>query len=138
MELNAFKLFVIDVGLMGAMADAPAAAMMVGNSIFSEYKGAFTELYVCMQMQGTHLPLFYYSAENSRIELDYVVQMGTEVYPVEVKAEENVRAKSMKTFLSKNPTLKGILLSMKSHSDSEQLERIPLYAFREAFTKSLL
>ena len=123
---------------MGAMVDAPAAAMIVGNNIFSEYKGAFTELYVCMQMQGDRLPLFYYSADNSRIELDYVVQMGAEVYPVEVKAEENVHAKSMKTFLTKNPTLKGILLSMKPHSDSEKLERIPLYAFREAFIHSLL
>ena len=88
-DFNAFKLFVLDVGLMGAMVDAPAAAMVVGNNIFSEYKGAFTELYVCMQMQGTYLPLFYYSAENSRIELDYVVQIGTEVHPIEVKAEEN-------------------------------------------------
>lgn len=71
-----------------------------------------------MQMQGTHLPMFYYSAENSRIELDYVIQIGTEAYPVEVKAEENVHAKSMKTFLSKNTTLNGILLSMKPHSYS--------------------
>lgn len=134
-DFNAFKLFVLDVGLMGAMVDAPAAAMVVGNNIFSEYKGAFTELYVCMQLQGTNLPLFYYSAENSRIELDYVVQIGTEVHPVEVKAEENVHAKSMKTFLSKNPTLKGILLSMKPHSDSDKLERIPLYAFREEFIR---
>lgn len=134
-DFNAFKLFVLDVGLMGAMVDAPAAAMVVGNNIFSEYKGAFTELYVCMQMQGTNLPLFYYSAENSRIELDYVVQIGTEVHPVEVKAEENVHAKSMKTFLSKNPTLKGFLLSMKPHSDSDKLERIPLYAFREEFIR---
>lgn len=137
-DFNAFKLFVLDVGLMGAMVEAPAAAMVAGNNIFSEFKGAFTELYVCMQMQGTRLPLFYYTADNSRIEMDYVVQMGTEVYPVEVKAEENVHAKSMKTFLARNPTLKGILLSMKPHSDSEQLERIPLYAFREAFIQSLL
>lgn len=134
-DFNAFKLFVLDVGLMGAMVDAPAAAMLVGNNIFSEYKGTFTELYVCMQIQGTRLPLFYYSADNSRIELDYVVQIGTEVYPVEVKAEENVYAKSMKTFLGKNPTLKGILLSMKPHSDDEKLERIPLYAFREEFIR---
>jgi len=88
-----------------------------------------------MQMQGTHLSLFYYSAENSRIELDYVIQIGTEAYPVEVKAEENVHAKSMKTFLSKNTTLNGILLSMKPHSYSDRLERIPLYAFREEFIR---
>ena len=131
-DFNAFKLFALDVGLMGAMVDAPAAAMLVGNNIFSEYKGTFTELYVCMQLQGIHLPLYYYSADNSRIELDYVVQMGTGVYPVEVKAEENVYAKSMKIFLEKNPTLKGILISMKPHSDNAKLERIPLYAFREA------
>lgn len=57
-DFNAFKLFMLDVGLMGAMVDAPAAAMIVGNSVFTEYRGAFTELYVCMQIQGIKLPLF--------------------------------------------------------------------------------
>lgn len=136
-DFNAFKLFMLDVGLMGAMVDAPAAAMMVGNTIFTEYKGAFTELYVCMQMQGTKLPIFYYNPDNSRIELDFVTQIGTAVFPVEVKAEVNVHAKSMSTFLSKHPDLYGVCLSMKPHFIKERLVNIPLFAFREAFMRGL-
>lgn len=136
-DFNAFKLFVLDVGLMGAMVDAPAAAMIVGNTIFTEYKGAFTELYVCMQMQGTKLPLFYYNADNSRIELDFVTQIGTNVFPVEVKAELNVHAKSMITFLTKNPDLRGVCLSMKPHFTKGRLEYIPLFAFREEFMRRM-
>lgn len=136
-DFNAFKLFVLDVGLMGAMVDAPAAAMMVGNTIFTEYKGAFTELYVCMQMQGTKLPLFYYNPDNSRIELDFVTQIGINVFPVEVKAELNVYAKSMSTFLSMHPDIDGICLSMKPHFNKGRLEYIPLFAFREEFMRRL-
>ncbi len=134
-EFGAFKLFLLDIGLMGAMADVPAAAVLVKDDILKEYKGAFTELFVCMQMQGTGIPLFYHSVESSRIEIDFVVQIGANVYPVEVKAEENVKSKSMKTFLQKHPDLQGIRLSMKNHILQDRLECIPLYAFREDFLK---
>ena len=109
----------------------------VGNTFFTEYKGAFTELYVCMQMQGTKLPLFYYNPDNSRIELDFVTQIGIKVFPVEVKAELNVYAKSMSTFLSMHPDIDGICLSMKPHFNKGRLEYIPLYAFREEFMRRL-
>ncbi len=130
-EFRAFKVFMLDIGLMGAMVAAPAAAMLVKNTIFTEYKGAFTELFVCMQLQGTDIPTFYHSLENSRIEIDFAVQLGTEVYPIEVKAEENVKSKSMQTFIKKHPELKGIRLSMKPRITQDWLECIPLYGFRE-------
>ena len=130
-DFDAFKLFVLDVGLMGTMVDADAGAVLVGNGIFSEYKGAFTELFVCVQMQGTDIPLYYHSVEASRIEIDFVAQIATEVYPIEVKAEENVQSKSMKTFIGKHPELRGIRLSMKPRISQDWLECIPLYAFRE-------
>ena len=130
-DLNAFKLFILDVGLMGAMVEAPAEAVLIGNKIFSEYKGAFTELFVCIQMSDTQIPLYTHSVESSRIELDFIVQIGNYVYPVEVKAEENLQSKSLKTFIQKNPDLRAIRLSMKPHISQEWLECIPLYAFRE-------
>lgn len=130
-EFGAFKIFMLDIGLMGAMVAAPAAAILVKNTIFTEYKGAFTELFVCMQLQGTGIPTFYHSLENSRIEIDFAVQLGTEVYPIEVKAEENVKSKSMQTFIKKHPELKGIRLSMKPRITQDWLECIPLYGFRE-------
>ena len=134
-DSNAFKLFLLDVGLMGAMVDAPASAVLVGNEIFSEYKGAFTELFVAAQLMGTGLPVFYHSAEDSRVELDFVVQIGSTVYPVEAKSEENLQSKSMKTFIQNHPDLRGIRLSMKPHISQDWLECIPLYAFCEEFKR---
>lgn len=134
-DINAFKLFILDVGLLGAMVDAPPEAVLIGNKIFSEYKGAFTELFVCTQMSDTQIPFYTHSVESSRIELDFVVQIGNNVYPVEVKAEENLQSKSLKTFIQKNPDLHAIRLSMKAHISQGWLECIPLFAFREEFIR---
>lgn len=137
-DISSFKLFLLDVGLMGAMVDAPASSVLVGDGIFSEYKGAFTELFVCSQMMSAGVPCYYHSVDNSTIELDFVVQMGSRVYPVEVKAEENVHAKSLKTFISKNADLTAIRLSMKKYIKQDWLECIPLYAFAEEFRRRMV
>ncbi|MCQ2975832.1 MAG: ATP-binding protein [Bacteroidales bacterium] len=136
-DLSAFKLFLLDVGLMGAMVDAPASSVLVNNKIFVEYKGAFTELFVCCQLINTNIPCFYHSSNNSTIEFDFVVQLSNNVYPVEVKAEENVHSKSLKTFIDKNSDLTGIRLSMKNYINQEWVESIPLYAFIEEFNRRL-
>lgn len=128
-ERDMFKLFVLDIGLMGAMADTPAGQILVGDNIFKEYKGAFTEVYVCSQLTTSGIPVFYHSVEKSRIELDFVIQLSDNVYPLEVKAEENVKAKSMKVFVDTHPEVTGIRLSMKDYIDQSWLENIPLYAF---------
>ena len=134
-EFGAFKLFMLDVGLMGAMVNAPAAAILVKDDLLTEYKGAFTELFVRMQLQSANVPTFYHSVEASRIEIDFAVQLGTKVYPVEVKAEENVKSKSLKTFIDKHSELNAIRLSMRPHIVQERIVNIPLYAFREAFIR---
>lgn len=130
-DYDAFKLFILDVGLMGAMADVPASQIMVADNIFKEYKGAFTEVYVKSQLATTTIPVYYHSVEKSRIELDFVIQLSDNVYPVEVKAEENVKAKSMKVFIDSNPHLKGIRLSLKNYENQSWIENIPLFAFLE-------
>lgn len=137
-EFGAFKLFMLDVGLMGAMVNAPAAAILVKDDLLTEYKGAFTELFVCMQLQSANVPTFYHSVEASRIEIDFAVQLGTKVYPVEVKAEENGKSKSLKTFIDKHSELNAIRLSMKPYIVQNRIENIPLYAFREAFMRMYL
>lgn len=134
-DANAFKLFINDIGLLGAMMGVPAAPVLTKNTIFTEYKGCFTEVFVCMQLQGIDVPVFYYTEEGSRIEIDFAVQIGNDVFPVEVKAEDNLQSKSMKTFIGKNPHLKGIRLSMKPFVDQDWLKCVPLYAFREYFIK---
>ena len=126
-DFSAFKLFMLDVGLMGAMVDAPTDAILIGDNIFSEYKGAFTELYVHNELVSRGYTLFYHSVDNSTIEIDFMLQMDSRVLPVEVKAEQNVKSKSLRTFINNNPELKGVRFSMKDYVDQGWMENIPLY-----------
>lgn len=133
-DSNAFKLYLLDVGLLGAMTDAPAASILIGDNIFSEYKGAFTENYVLQQIVTIpDRPTYYYSKDNSTQELDFIVQKDNVIYPIEVKAEENVKSKSLATCITydfKDYNLHGIRFSMKGFKEQDWMTNIPLYAVR--------
>ena len=134
-EMDVFKLFMLDVGLMGAMTDAPANKILMGNDIFKEYKGAFTELYVMNQLVTNGVPVFYHSTNESLIEIDFAVQLEDRVVPIEVKAEENIYSKSLKTYIQNNPHLKGLRVSMKNYIDQGWMENVPLYAISDYLKK---
>jgi len=125
-DYSAFKLFALDLGLLGAMSDVPAKEILVGSNIFSEYKGAFTEQFVAQQLYFENHKLFYYTNENSTLKIDFVLQKE-DVYLLEVKAEVNVHSKRLKTVLDKNINLKGIRFSMLTYRIQERIENIPLY-----------
>lgn len=128
-DFNAFKLFPLDCGLMGAMAQAPAAEILTGSAHFEEYKGAFTEAYVLEEMLAANpSQVFYFSAADSTVEIDFLVQLGTEIVPVEVKAAENLNSKSLRTFVSAHDTLKGVRFSLAPHRDQGWMRNVPLYA----------
>lgn len=127
-DTDAFKLFMHDVGLMGAMAETPAESILVGDNVFSEYKGAFTELYVFTQLKALGMSLYYHSVNNSTIEIDFITQSHNKVVPIEVKAEVNVKSKSLRTFITCNPELKAIRFSMLPYMEQDWMTNIPLYA----------
>lgn len=127
-DLNAFKLFMLDVGLMGAMAETSAESMLVGDNVFSEYKGAFTELFVFTQLKSLHFSLYYHAVESSTIEIDFLTQWHDRVIPIEVKAEVNVKAKSLHTFINNNPELQGLRFSMLPYKKQDWVINVPLYA----------
>lgn len=132
LDFDAFKLFFIDVGLLGAAVNTEESQVLIGNSIFSEYKGAFTENYVLSQLktlQGGELA--YYTKEGSNIEIDFLLQYRGELIPIEVKAEENVKSKSFRQFLTVDNAdsgMKGIRFSMKGFDDQGWMENHPLYS----------
>ena len=133
----AFKLFVSDLGLLGAMSDTLAKDVLVNNKAFVEYKGAFTEQYVCQQyVSATSECPMYYTNEKSTLELDFVIQLD-EVYPLEVKAEENRRSKSLTTIMKENEELKGIKMTMSDYKKQDTITNIPLYAVEEWFKKKV-
>ncbi len=132
LEKDAFKLFLLDVGLLGAMAQVPPALILIGNDVFTEYKGAFTENYVLTQIITVpNTVTGYYSKDNSTMELDFVVQAGKELVPIEVKAEENVKSKSLKQFITidnAGRNLHGYRFSMRGFENQEWMSNIPLFA----------
>ena len=132
-ETNIYKLFILDVGLLGATMQVTAESVLIGDNIFSEYKGVFTELFVYTQLVPLGMPICYYSSNDSKIEVDFVVQDGGRIIPVEVKAEENVRSKSLRTFVEKYSNLKGLRFSMKPYVDQGWMENVPLYVCGEVF-----
>ncbi|MDE6654594.1 MAG: ATP-binding protein [Muribaculaceae bacterium] len=141
MEMDAFKLFVLDVGLLGAMAQIPASLMLIGDAVFSNYKGAFTENYVLTQMVSVpDTTIGYFKKDNSTVEIDFIVQAGSHLIPVEVKAEENVRSKSLRQFITVDnagSTMTGIRFSMKGYVSQDWLDNIPLAAVRQFIAKKV-
>lgn len=129
-DLDAFKLFMLDIGLLGAMVEAPANAILIGDDIFKEYKGAFTELYVHNELKQQGKTLYYHSVANSTIEIDFILQSDDRIWPIEVKAEENVKSKSLRTFIQNNPGLTGVRISMKGRMPQDWLLNLPLYDFK--------
>ena len=133
-DFSAFKLYQLDVGLFGAMVNAPASEILIGSNIFSEYKGTFTELYVLQQMVTVRdLDIYYYSTDDSRTEIDFIVQHEGKVTPVEVKAEENLRAKSLRQVVSNDPSLHGLRFSMSDYRQEDWLDNVPLYGVESYF-----
>ena len=117
-DLSAFKLFLLDIGLLGAMVDIDPKTILEGNRLFEEFKGATTEQFVLQQLIATGLKPYYWSAENATAEVDFLVQHQGDILPIEVKAEENLKSKSLKVFVEKFKTEKNIRTSMSPDFDT--------------------
>lgn len=128
-DFSAFKLFVLDVGLLGAMTKLEPETIIDGNKIFEEFKGAITEQYVLQQFKTIKdLPVFYWANETSRAEIDFVIQLKSNVVPIEVKATRNLQAKSLKVYMQKFKPNYAIRTSMSDYKKTDNLIDLPLYA----------
>ena len=128
-DFSAFKLYLLDVGLLSAMSGIDAKTILEGNEIFNEFKGSLTEQYVlCQLKQCTNLDIFYWSADTGTAEVDFITQIGTNNVPIEVKASENLQAKSLKTFVQKYNTKINVRTSMSDYRKEDWLINIPLYS----------
>lgn len=128
LDLDAFKIFLLDIGLLIAMTDLDAKVIIEGNRIFTEFKGALTEQFVLQQLTaevGTEP--YYYSAPNSKGEIDFLIQGKTSIIPLEVKAEENLKAKSLKAFCDKYNPKYAIRTSMSDYREQDWMKNISLY-----------
>lgn len=128
-DLKAFKLFILDVGLLGCMAGLRQRTLLEGNDLFVEFKGALTEQYVCQQLKALEdLDVFYYTNDRGSCEIDFLIDTGEQIIPVEVKAEENLRAKSLKAYREKFAPEISVRTSMSDYKKEDWLVNLPLYA----------
>ncbi len=134
-DIKAFKLFVLDVGLLGCMVGLSKKVLLDGNDLFVEFKGALTEQYVLQQLvTHSEWSMYYYTNDNGSCEVDFLVDTGETVVPVEVKAEVNLRAKSLRMYVEKYSPVMAVRTSMQDYKKESWLVNLPLYAI-ENLTK---
>ncbi len=126
-DKSAFKIFILDIGLLGAMSGLDVTTIVDGNRIFTEFKGALTEQYTLQELILHHEP-YYYSKENARQEIDFLIQADGKIIPIEVKAEENLKAKSLRQFVADNSIDTAYRVSMSNYREESWMTNIPLYA----------
>lgn len=133
-DMDAFKLYTLDIGLHGAMAGLDANTLVQGNELFMRYKGALTEQYAQQELRCMNdMEIHYWTPDDSRAEMDFVVQHAGEVIPVEVKAEQHLRAKSIAVYVQQNNPKRIIRTSLAPYKQGEIVTDVPLYAFRQTF-----
>ena len=125
---DAFKMFLLDCGLLGCMTDTTAADMLIDNKVFTEFKGAFAEQFVAQELVSLGIKPYYWSNDRTPAEINFIIQHNGKVVPIEVKASTNVRSKSLAQFIKDNGGLKGLRLSLCQYIDQEWMENVPLYA----------
>ena len=128
-DFSAFKLYLLDHGLMGAMTDAPIPDILLNKNVFEEYDGTFTDQYVLEQLIcSLSTGIYYYDSDTGKLEIDFLIQGQSQLIPIEVKAGENLRSKSLKTFYESYPNSSPVRLSMSDYRQQEWMVNLPLYA----------
>ncbi|HEY9053668.1 MAG TPA: ATP-binding protein [Rectinemataceae bacterium] len=127
-EDSTFKLFMLDTGLLAAHARIPLNSLLAGSALFTEAKGALTEQYVAQELHlRPEIDLFYWSSDTSGSEVDFLVQSGESIYPIEVKAAENLQAKSLKAFRDRFSPPRSIRVTLSPYREESWLTNVPLY-----------
>ncbi|MDD4476208.1 MAG: AAA family ATPase [Eubacteriales bacterium] len=128
-DLKAFKLFLVDVGLLACMAGLSERVLIDRNELFTEFKGALTEQYVLQQMKTIkNLNIYYWTNDRGNAEVDFLIDNGMDVIPIEVKAETNLKAKSLKTYIEKFNSRAALRTSMSGYGRSDTIIELPLWA----------
>ena len=130
-DFPSFKMYMLDVGLLGAKGNLSAKTILEGNVVFEEFKGALTEQFVAQELVSKEMELYYFSAENSSSEIDFILQKGESCIPVEVKASENLQAQSLRAYCRKYNPKVAVRTSMSNYRKEEWMVNVPLYLFSE-------
>ena len=134
-DFDSFKLFLLDIGLLNAISNMNEKILLEKNNILTEFKGALTEQYVCQQLK-IKTALYYWSVTNTLAEIDFIIQDKNEIIPIEVKAEENVKSKSLKVYVEKFSPQTALRTSMNMYREESWMVNVPLYGIGEYLSPS--
>ena len=132
-DISSFKLFLLDCGLLAAMSETPPDVLLVANNGMEESKGAFTENYVMSQLVATRNTSVFYYSNDAKLEIDFLIQHGCVIVPIEAKAEENLRSQSLSTFVASYPDMQGLRFSMSDYREQDWMKNVPLYSVSTYF-----
>ena len=132
-DYDTFKLFLLDIGILNAIGNLDPKILLDKNTILEEFKGALTEQFVCQELI-TKSELYYWTASNASAEIDFLIQKQNDIIPIEVKAEENLKSKSLKVFVEKYGNKNAVRTSMSKYREEDWLKNIPLYGIGDYFT----
>ena len=135
-DIASFKLFLLDCGLLGAMNETEAKDLLVAENGMEESKGAFTENFVMSQLVATRDTSVFYYSNDAKLEIDFLIQQDSQIVPIEAKAEENLRSKSLSSFVSSHPETHGIRFSKSDYREQDWLTNVPLYAVSTYFNNN--
>ncbi len=128
-DIDVFKLYVLDVGILGALANLSAKTIIDGNNIFTEFKGSLTEQYVLQQLKNNFSEIYYWTSKSYVAEIDFIIQIEDYIVPIEVKATKNLKAKSLQQYIKDYLPNKSIRTSLADYKiNDNNLYDIPLYA----------
>ena len=128
-DFSAFKLYMHDVGLLGAMSGTAPSMLLDGNALLANFKGALAEQFVLQELAANEIAASYWSSDSGNAEVEFVVQGERDIFPIEVKAGINTKAKSLRVYGGLFSPPYAIRTSLQPHHDGERLKDIPLYAF---------
>ena len=135
-NISAFKLYLLDTGLLGALGNVPPEQLLTRDNELGTTKGAFTENFVVTQIAMLRdVTMCYYSNENHTLEIDMLLQERSNIWPIEIKSEENLKSKSLKTYIDSNRSLTGLRFSMSDYCDQGWMINVPLYACAAFFSE---
>jgi predicted AAA+ superfamily ATPase len=131
-DLKAFKLFLVDIGLLSCMVRLRQDTLLDGNELFKEFKGALTEQYVLQQLKTIKsIETYFWTNDRGTAEVDFLIDNGHDILPIEVKAEVNLQAKSLKAYREKFGPKLSIRTSMADYKEEDWLLNLPLYAVEQ-------
>lgn len=137
-DVGAFKLFMVDVGLLCAMSNVEPRIVLEGNNVFVEYKGAMTEQYVAEQLRAARIGFYYFSSDDAKTEVDFVAELEGAVVPIEVKSSENLASKSLRHVVGKYPIATAVKFSLLPERINDPIHNLPLYAVARLQAQSML